>query len=409
MSTWIGMARRGLIGTCLAIVLDACSGGGGSSMAGVAVPAVAAVQAVCPSVPAGRAHCDALLRTDLGMSVDEFSRTTQSLRTIQRLPGALGPDDLSAAYGYTTSGGGGQTIALIDAYDNSNIESDLAVYRSRYNLPPCTTANGCFTKVAQDGSKNYPTTNLAWAAEAAVDTQIASAICPNCKILLVEGNSDNLADLATATERAIAMGATVVSNSFGSVEWSGESGLESHWHHPGVVITASAGDDAAQVEFPAASQYVVAVGGTDLGRDASRRGYTDSVWSGGAAGCSAYITKPSWQHDSGCTHRTVSDVSFVASTDLPVAIYQTSCGSTICGWTAYSGTSVGAPAIAALFALAGNAANRNFAADLYSAPSTAFHDVTNGSDGACGTYLCQASVGYDAPSGLGTPNGLTAF
>ena len=407
MREWMGKLGIGLASVCAALILSSC--GGGSASPAVAGPAPVSVQAVCDAVPAGRAHCDAMLRTDMGMSTSEFSRAAQSIRTIEMLPKALGPSDLSAAYGFTTSGGAGQTIALIDAFDNPTIESDLAIYRSRYSLPSCTTANGCFQKIAQDGSSNYPATNLSWAAETAVDTQIASAVCPNCKLLLVEANTDNLADLATAVDQAVAKGATIVSNSFGSSEWSGEASLESHWNHPGVVIIASAGDESDQVEFPAASQYVVSVGGTDLERDASSRGYAESVWSGSASGCSAYISKPAWQHDSGCSMRTVADLAFLSSPDLPVAIYQSSCSGAVCGWTAYSGTSIGAPAIAALYALAGNAPTRHYAGDLYNAPAGAFYDITSGSDGTCGTYLCNGAIGYDAPSGLGSPHGLGAF
>jgi len=158
------------------------------------------------------------------------------------------------------------------------------------------------------------------------------------------------------------------------------------------------------VEFPAASQYVIAVGGTHLVRDGSARGWTETVWSGAGSGCSAYIAKPSWQADGGCARRTVADVAAVADPNTGVAVYDTyrlHPG----GWLVFGGTSVSAPIIGSVYALAGNT-NQSL---LYSNSASLF-DVISGSNGSCGgTYLCTGVVGFDGPTGNGTPNGIGAF
>src|SRR5205085_8658244 len=202
--------------------------------------------------------------------------------------------------------------AIVDAFDDPNAEGDLAVYRSQFGLPACTTANGCFRKVDQNGGTAYPRGDAGWAEEISLDLDMASAVCPGCKILLVEARTNSFANLAAAVDRAVALGASVVSNSYGGNEYAGEVNDQAHFNHPGVAITVSSGDNGYGVEFPAASQYVTAVGGTTLTRDGSARGFGETVWNGAGSGCSAYITKPSWQTDAGCARRTVADVSAVA-------------------------------------------------------------------------------------------------
>src|SRR5207247_5156877 len=137
-------------------------------------------------------------------------------------------------------------------------------YRSQFGLPDCTTANGCFKKVDQNGGTSYPTPNSAWAQEISLDLDMASAICPNCKIVLVEADSSSFSDLAAAVDEAVAQGATQVSNSYGNGEFKGEDTYESHYNHSGVAVTVSSGDSGYGAEFPASSQYMTAVGGTTL-------------------------------------------------------------------------------------------------------------------------------------------------
>ena len=351
---------------------------------------------VCPGAPSGTARCHALVR------VDDAGQPMAAGG-----PSGYGPADLQSAYGLSTTGGSGQTIAIVDAYDDANAESDLAVYRSTFGLPPCTTANGCFRKVDQNGGTHYPRGNTGWAEEISLDLDMASAICPSCKILLVEASSNSFANLSTAVDRAAAMGATVISNSYGGSEFSTEVSQQSHFNHPGIAITVSSGDNGFGVEFPAASQYVTAVGGTSLTRASNARGWTETVWSGAGSGCSAYITKPVWQTDSGCARRTVADVAAVADPNTGVAVYDTyrlHPG----GWLVFGGTSVAAPIIAGVYALAGNAKSIT-PGFTYTSTSSLF-DVTAGSNGSCGgSYLCTGTGGFDGPTGNGTPHGSSAF
>jgi len=351
---------------------------------------------VCPSAAMGEARCHSLVRVD---------NTGAPLAAAG--PRGYGPADLASAY-KLTAGGAGQTIAIVDAYDDPNAESDLAVYRSQFGLSACTTANGCFRKVDQSGGTTYPRANQGWAEEISLDLDMASAICPACKILLVEATTNSFSNLAAGVDRAALMGATVISNSYGGSEYSSEVSDQSHFNHPGIAITVSSGDNGFGTEFPAASQYVTAVGGTTLTKDGSSRGFTETVWSGAGSGCSAYIAKPSWQTDAGCARRTVADVSAVADPNTGVAVYDTyrlHPG----GWLVFGGTSVAAPIIASMYALAGNGSSVNYGSYSYSHRTSLF-DVTSGSNGSCGgSYLCTGVAGFDGPTGNGTPNGTGAF
>jgi subtilase family serine protease len=237
---------------------------------------------------------------------------------------------------------------------------------------------------------------------------MVSAVCPNCKILLVEASSNSFANLAAAVDTAARLGANVISNSYGGSEYSTETTDEAHFNHPGVAITVSSGDNGFGVEFPAASQYVTAVGGTSLRRSTGGRGWSETAWNGAGSGCSGYVTKPSWQHDSGCGRRTVADVSAVADPNTGVSVYD-SYG--VGGWLVFGGTSASAPLIASVYALAGNTGSINYGSYPYSHTGSLF-DVTSGSNGHCRAsirYLCTAGSGYDGPTGLGTPNGTGAF
>jgi subtilase family serine protease len=248
-------------------------------------------------------------------------------------PAGFGPADLQAAYNLP-SGGAGQTVAIVDAFDNPTAESDLAVYRQQYGLPPCTTANGCFKKIDQRGGTSYPGPDSGWAGEMALDVDMVSAICPSCKILLVEADDNSGSNLGAAVNQAVAQGAKYVSNSYGGDEGSSDTQFDdAYYHHPGVAITASSGDYGYGVSYPAASPYVTAVGGTSLVKDTTTaRGWSEAAWNGAGSGCSGYETKPSFQTDSGCAHRTVADVSAVAEPNTGVAVYYG-------GWHVFSGTS----------------------------------------------------------------------
>ncbi|MEY9893105.1 subtilase family serine protease [Catenulispora sp. MAP5-51] len=351
----------------------------------------------------GQMACLALRRTDV-----PAHRAT----AVPAAVSGYGPSDLVSAYNLP-SGGAGQTVGIVDAQDDPNAESDLAAYRSNFGLPACTTANGCFRKIDENGGSNYPTPDTGWAGEISLDLDMVSAVCPQCHILLVEATSANMGDLGTAVNQAVAQGAKFVSNSYGGSEDSSDTSSDSsYFHHPGVAITASTGDSAYGAEYPATSQYVTAVGGTSLTRGGGTRGWSESVWDtssteGTGSGCSAYDPKPSWQHDTGCSRRMEADVSAVADPATGVAVYQTYGGS---GWSVYGGTSAASPIVASVWALAGAPNSGDIAAQYPYSHTGSFNDVTSGRNGSCSpAYFCTAQAGYDGPTGWGTPNGTSGF
>ncbi|HKN51638.1 MAG TPA: S53 family peptidase [Amycolatopsis sp.] len=340
-------------------------------------------------------------------------------------PVGLAPADIQSAYKLSGLHSGGRTVAIVDAMDNPNAEADLAKFRSVRGLPACTTANGCFKKVNQNGAASpLPAGDFGWGLEIALDLDAVSATCPDCKILLVEANSPDTDPLMTAVDSAARLGAVAISNSYGGPEDNTILAADTHLNHPGIAVTASSGDSGFGVSWPASSQYVTAVGGTTLTKAASTaRGWTEKTWSGAGSGCSTLEPKPAWQHDAGCAKRTVADVSADADPASGLGIYDTynSCGSSsFCdfllaigaaqgadGWIQVGGTSLSSPIIASVYALAGNSVTSG---SFPYAHTSGLFDVTTGNNGSCGgSYLCTAKAGYDGPTGLGTPNGTSAF
>ncbi len=343
---------------------------------------------VCGPVRTGFARCQAWRRTDVRGDVGANT------------PGGYAPSDLQTAYGltsYSNNAGTGVTIAVVDAYDDPNAAADLNVYRAKFGLPPCTTANGCFSE-----QKYTSQTNPGWAGEEAVDVDMVSAICPNCKILLVEAASSGIADLSTA-ERYATTHADDVSNS-----WSGNEGTKTYdgaYTSSCGAITAATGDAGhnATAQWPAILPNVIGVGGTKLASISPR---VESAWAGSGSGCSRIYAKPAFQiaPSTGCSMRAQSDVSAVADPRTGVAVYDTFGQS---GWQVFGGTSVAAPIVASIFALAGDAPAGPLQ-NLY-AHAAAFDDVTSGSTGGCGAPLCVAGPGWDGPTGLGAPQGIAGF
>ncbi|MFB9839602.1 S53 family peptidase [Actinoallomurus acaciae] len=369
---------------------------------------------------AGQLHCFGRVRAHRASNGKIAPLTVTS-------PTGLLPADLQSAYKVAGLSGAGRTVAIVDAQDDPNAEADLAHYRSQLGLSACTTANGCFKKVNQNGNASpLPTADYGWAEEISLDLDMVSAICPGCHILLVEADEPTDASLGAAVDTAAATsGVVAISNSYGGAEDSSILAADTHFDHPGIAVTASSGDSGYGVSWPASSQYVTAVGGTTLNKADNARGWTETAWSGAGSGCSAYEPKPSWQHDTACAKRTVADVSAVADPSTGVGVYDTynSCGtSSFCdvlislglvqgldGWAAVGGTSASSPIIASVYALAGNTGSTNYGSYPYAHTSSLF-DVTSGSNGSCGgTYLCTAGTGYDGPTGLGTPNGVGGF
>ena len=409
------LQRFAVVTAAVTVLVAGASGAGAAPHAGAKLPKPLPAhgqKAVCPATLFG-ASCQSHVVTADGGATPLATQTYQYGYT---------PQNLSNAYKWADPTGSswswnGQTIAIVDAYDNPNAYSDLTTYRSQFGLPPCTTSSGCFRKINQRGGTTPPSGDVGWGQEIALDLDMASAVCPSCKILLVESDSNSLANLGAAVDQAAAQGANAISNSYGAGEFFGETSYESYYNHAGVAVTVSSGDSGYGVEFPAASRYVVAVGGTSLTSDSSARGWSESAWSGAGSGCSSQVTKPSWQTDSGCSKRTVADVSAVADPNTGVAVYDSYGSTGGNNWYVFGGTSVAAPIIAGVYGLAKNAGSIDYPARYpYASPSSLF-DVTSGSNGNCtrkrksttAAYLCTAGSGYDGPTGLGTPNGTSGF
>ncbi len=335
------------------------------------------------------------------------------------LIGSYGPAAFRGAYGLNGITATTRTVAIVDAYDNPTVLNNLDTYSDNFGIPRLnrcpvstgTAASPCIQKVDQNGGTSYPAYNSGWAEEIALDVQAVHALCQNCNILLVEATSPSSSNLIVAADqRAYLMGANVVSNSWGGFEDSSETSMDSYFNHPGVAYIFSSGDSGYGVLYPAASPNVTAVGGTTLLVNSNYTYNSEIAWNGTGSGCSAYEFKPSFQHDTGCSRRTVADVSADADPNTGAAVYITANGHL--GWYQIGGTSLAAPLVAAVFALAGGVgttlgnslpyANLNYGINL--------RDVTSGSNGSCGgSYLCTAKAGYDGPTGLGSPLGLSAF
>jgi subtilase family serine protease len=388
--------------------------------AGTSVP-------VCPGPAApSDARCHARIRTDA-----QARNAVPAPAGVKASPDALGnngaydPGYLQNAYNLqsiASTGGAGTTVAIVDAYDDRTAASDLATYRSYFGLPAVNAGSGgpTFKKVNQNGGAGYPRPNSSWAQEIALDLDMVSAICPKCNILLVEASSNSYSNLAAAVNYAAGVpGVVAISNSYGGSESSGQTAYDNAYKHPGIAVTASSGDNGYGVEFPAASPYVTAVGGTTLNQasNAGGRQATETAWSGAGSGCSAYEAKPTWQTDAGCAkHRAVADVAAVADPNTGVWVFSNG------GWYIFGGTSVASPITASVYALAGNAGTVTMPVNgvggyaSYSYANTGgLTDIASGSNGSCGTYLCSADAAtatgqrYDGPTGNGTPNGVGAF
>jgi subtilase family serine protease len=332
----------------------------------------------CSGIPqAGSADCTLAIN----LNVAPTANPAQPAASIA----GLHPADLQSAYSLPSQDAGG-TIAIVDAYDDPVAESDLAIYRTAFGLPACTSANGCFRKLNQHGVKgSYPASNAGWSEEIALDLDMVSAACPKCSIVLVEANSALLDDLGAAVDTAVAAGAKAVSNSYYAVEWSRETSEDAHYRHPGVAMTASSGD-RGYATYPAASQYVTSVGGSSLARG-SGGGWSESPWQYTGHGCSAYVARPSWQRGTTCRTRSAVDVAAVADPQTGVATFATQAG----GWIVAGGTSVGAPLIAAAYVLS----------DRPEGPSYSYQRPF--------AFLPIGGNGYQSITGLGSPVGLAGL
>jgi subtilase family serine protease len=324
---------------------------------------------------------------------------------------ALDAQELQDAYKLAGLTSGGRTVAIVDAYGYPSLESDLATYRSTMGLPACTTANGCLRIIDQNGGTNLPRMDVGWAQEQALDVDAVSAACPDCKIVVVQADSNSFANLGTAVITASKQpGVVAISNSYGGGD-ADDATYGTYYDHPGIAVTASTGDNGYQGgSYPASSSYVTAVGGTSLVKAGNTRGWSESVWDGAGSGCSTYnaALQAAASFDTGCAKRAMADVAAAADPSYGgLAVYYPS-SRRASTWGQFGGTSEAAPIIASVYALSGNTAG--YANAIPYGHSSALFDVTSGSNGTCPTtQWCNARTGWDGPTGLGTPNGAGAF
>ncbi|HEX3492896.1 MAG TPA: S8 family serine peptidase [Streptosporangiaceae bacterium] len=399
----IALTRRALALAAVAAAVLGLTVSGGPALAGSATARPHAPRAPHPSCPVarpGRVRCFVVYRTPPDGTAAG--------------PSGLTPHDLWSAYRLPFRRDSRQTVAIVDPYSTPGLAQYLAYYRRHFGLPSC--GRGCLTIVNQRGRAGpLPGSGAGtgWDLETTLDADMVSVACPHCHILLVEASSDLISDMAASENTAARLGAPVISNSYGSQENGYTMTFARAYDHPGHTIVDSAGDNGfGEANFPADLATVTAVGGTELRRSGDARGWSERVWNqpgigASASGCSAYVAKPAWQHDPHCPGRTIADVSAVATS---ISIYDKYWG----GWTSVAGTSIAAPLIAGIYGLAGNAA-RLSPGSLYHHRRQLF-DITTGNNAylfsprACGNdYLCVARKGYDAPTGLGTPDGTGAF
>jgi hypothetical protein len=393
---------------------------------------------VCPSATSTQAECLSVLdpNSTLSPAVTPTAESANACFAGENeycgagLDHGLSPQDLESAYKLpSATAGSGETVAIVDAFDDPNAQSDLDAYRSTYGLPPCES--GCFSKVNQTGGTTYPSPEAGWALEISLDLDMVSAACPKCHILLVEANSASLENLGIAENEAVTLGATEISNSYAANEVlvgkeTVQADEEKYYTHPGVPMTVASGDDSydntnpcvieggkckyVAPNFPAGLPTVVAVGGTNLIPEGeSGRGWHEWVWFYSGSGCTLYIAKPSWQKDIGCTNRTDNDVAAEASPTTPVSVYDTY-ATVVPGWQIIGGTSASSPLVAGAIALESPTLRSEGSAGIYAHLSN-WSDVTEGinSPESClHEYECTGQGGYDGPSGVGTPNGGAA-
>jgi subtilase family serine protease len=366
---------------------------GGAAAAASSKPPALNYRAVCPARP-GVITCRALVRTDvrgLAKSGD---------------PNGYGPAELQDAYNLPSGLGDGVTVAITGQGGYSLAESDLAAYRSMYGLPACKIKTGCLTIVNQEGQKKpLPPDNRGWWGESALDMDMVSAACPLCKILYVESNmQDGDTGLLTSINTAVSLGATIVTNSWGEYDsqaW-GDAEYRKYFYHPGAEILFASGDIGYGSAQPD-SKLLVMVGSTTLTQAKNKRGWSESVWRGSTSWCSVDNKTARWMPQVGCSGRLMVDLATDGDPATGVAVY-------VAGqWRVEGGTSASSPFVAGIYALGGRASKLRASRSLYRHPE-AFFDVTTGSDGTCSPPIfCEAGPGYDAASGLGTPNGIAAF
>jgi len=325
-------------------------------------------------------------------------------------PQGYTPVQIRHAYGFdkTSLTGAGKVIAIVDAFANPTIETDLAKFIATFRLAnlnglpgtsSCTVAAGphpCFEKIS---AGTVTKTNVGWSTETALDTEWAHAIANGADILLIQTPSDSLSDLMGGVQEAVKRHVTVGSLSWGGPEFSKEASFDNLFSQ-GTQFVAASGDAGAGTSFPASSSKVLSVGGSTIYLDSSgNRSKAEVAWSGSGGGVSKYEARPDFQPlnlttKSNAPKRLVPDVSYNANPQTGYVIY-----SSKTGWAEVGGTSAGTPQWAALLTLSSTG---NALPQIYSLPISSFNDLKTGKNGTC-TILCTSSRGYDLVTGLGTP------
>lgn len=326
-------------------------------------------------------------------------------KSAQKAPSGITPDMIKKVYNLPAVGGQG-TIAIIDAYDDVNIEKDLGVFSDAYGLPACTTRNKCFEKHKMTTST---AANSNWALETSLDVEWAHAIAPDAKILLVEAKTPSGPNLLAAVDYAAAQSDVVsISMSWGGAEFPEERTLDSHFlSQSGAAFFAASGDDGTGASWPASSPHVIGVGGTSLDLSSKGSFVAESAWSGSGGGVSAYEPAPDYQKTYVIPRakgmRAVPDVSYAAYPQFGYPVYKTASATSKNNWYTVGGTSAGAPQWAAIEALGRTVSLNKIYSDKASTNTLKFfRDITSGSNGSC-MYYCDARKRYDYVTGLGSP------
>ena len=370
----------------IALTFFSLGGTAFAATASTAAPTSSSYKHACSTATVGHANCLALINRAANPDANPTGGSAP-----------YNPANLHNAYNLPTTASGTPTVAIVDAYSDPNLKKDLATYRTQWGLPACTIKNGCLKIVNQTGGATLPAPDQGWAVEESLDVDMVSAICQNCHILVVEATSNSFADLGTAANEAVKLGAIAVSNSYGAAEFSGETTYcNTYYKHNYVAVTASTGDSGPGVDFPAVCAQVVGVGGTTLNANGTETAWNTSASEGAGGGCSTVIAKPGWEAAkvTKCSMRATGDVSAVADPNTGVYVYDTYGYS---GWLEVGGTSASSPIIASVYALAGNVSS------IQHAPSYPWAHRSNG------CLFKVAGVRYTYQTGLGSPNGTACF
>jgi hypothetical protein len=306
------------------------------------------------------------------------------------------------------------TVAIGSAFGYPTAAADLAVYRSHYKLPACTVAGGCLRIRNEHGAASpLPAANATWAKTQAIQLDAISALCPRCRLLLVEASTATIADLGAAENTAVA-GARFVANGWGEPESADEDSYAHYFNHPGTAIVFASRASGYGTGFPAALQYVTAVGGTTLTASSlNSRGWAERAWAKAGSGCAMLEVKPSWQRadasfTTGCANRTENDIAADADPSTGASVYD----SAVSGhWVKAGGLSLASAIVTAAYALAGNPAPGTYPASYpYQHAGNLFDVISGPATGFCPfAYLCNAERGFDGPTGLGSPDGTKAL